>query len=165
MLAGEIAKRFRFDNDTADEVRFLLRYHGHERQYEPDWTDAQVRRYVRRADPYVECMLDFARATVVDVTDAGEASTLEKIDGLEERINALEDAGTLRPELPSGVGNDIMKALGLKPSPMIGEVKDWLEDEIIEDRLESGREPAYYVEYLKNSPPDFVSAALSDDEE
>ncbi|WP_168210734.1 CCA tRNA nucleotidyltransferase [Persicimonas caeni] len=165
MLAGEIARRFRFDNDTADEVRFLVRYHGRERQYEPQWSDAQVRRYVRRADPYVDSMLAFARATVVDVTDTGQAHTLEQIDQLEERIEALEEAGTLRPELPSGLGNGIMKTLGLKPSPMVGEVKDWLEEEIIEDRLESGREPAYYVDYLKNSPPDFLSAALSDDEE
>jgi poly(A) polymerase len=163
--ADEIANRFRFDNDTTKEVCFLLRHHGHERNYQPDWSDADVRRYVRRADPFVENMLAFGRATIIAADDEREDAELKKIDHLERRIEELAEQNTLRPELPSGIGNDVMKALGIKPSPLIGEIKDWLEEEIIEDRLESRREPAYYVEYLQKSPPSFVSEALSDDAE
>jgi poly(A) polymerase len=162
--ADEIARRFRFDNDTAKEVRFLLGVHGHERDYQPDWDDAQVRRYVRRADPYVDNMLAFGRATIIASDDERKQAELAKIDQLERRIEALAEQKTLRPELPSGIGNDVMKALGIKPSPLVGELKDWLEQEIIEDRLESRREPTYYVEYLQKSPPDFLAEALSDED-
>ena len=165
MLTGEIGRRFRFDNDTADEVRFLVLHHGGECDYELDWTDADVRRYVRRVDPYVDSMLTFARALVVTADDGREQVELDKVDQLEARIEALEAQQTLRPRLPSGLGNDVMQSLGLKPSPLVCEVKEWLEEEIIEDRLESEREPTYYVEYLQKSPPDFLSEALSDDEE
>lgn len=163
MLAGEIARRFRFDNDTAKEVGFLLRHYGGERHYESSWSDARVRRYVRRVDPYVDSMLAFARASSVAVTDAQQEVELERIDELQARIEALADEGTLRPELPSGLGNHLIKELGLKPSPLIGELKDWLEEEIIEDRIESRREADYYIEYLRQSPPDFLAEAMGDD--
>ncbi len=163
MLAAEIAQRFRFDNDTADEVRFLLRHHGAEQQYEAQWSDARVRRYVRRVDPYVDSMLAFARATVVTADETQERAALAKIDQLAGRIEALAEQQTLRPELPSGLGNHLMRELGLKPSPLIGDLKEWLEEEIIEDRLESRHEASYYIDYLRNSPPPFLAEALDED--
>lgn len=163
--AAEIARRFRFDNDTADEVRFLVRNHGQELDYAPDWSAPRVRRYVRHADPYVDSMLAFAKATVTETDDAREEAVLAGIDELAERIEQLEDQGTLRPELPSGVGHALITDFGLEPSPLIGELKDWLEEEIIDGRLESGRQAEYYVNYLRTSPPDFLAEAIAENEE
>jgi tRNA nucleotidyltransferase/poly(A) polymerase len=149
--AAEIAKRFRFDNKTAREVRFLLLDNGEEREYEPAWSDARIRRYARRVDRHVEAMLNFARAS------SRRDEDLSRIDQLAARIDELAAQNTLRPELPSGLGNHLMKALGLKPSPLIGELKDWLEDEIIEERIESRQDADYYIDYVRRMNPDFLA--------
>lgn len=164
-LARQVARRFRFDNDTTKLVSHLLRHHGREHDYDSSWSDADVRRFVRQADPYVEQMLDFGRARVVVADDRREEDLLEAIDRLEARIEELEEEGTLRPELPSGIGHAVIDAFDLQPSPLIGELKSWLEEEIIEDRLENRRKARYYVEALEENAPEFLQETLADGED
>jgi poly(A) polymerase len=158
MLFEGIAKRFTFDNDSAREIRFIIENHGRIPQYDSDWSDAAVRRLVRDLDPYVDSLLRFARADLTTRFADKRNAALARIDELEERIRALEEAKNLRPELPSGIGNDLMKAFDLKPSPLIGDLKSALEERIIEGVLESGRPSSYYVAHLKENPPDFLES-------
>jgi poly(A) polymerase len=160
MLFEGIARRFRLDNDTAAEVRFLIAHHGraphYSDGYQSSWTDSDVRRWALSMDPYIDGMLDLARANIT-ADDAELDDANRRVDELERRIQRLQEQGALRPELPSGIGNDLMEALELEPSPVIGEIKDWLEDEIIEERIESNRSPSYYIEHLRESSPDFLT--------
>jgi|GEM_PF-357484 len=156
--AAEVAARFRFDNETAREVRALLLKFDADDFYQPGWSDPQIRRFVRRVDPDLEALLNFARAW--SATLEPEAARLEKrahIDEFAARIAELAAAQTLRPELPAGIGNPLMKQLGLKPSPIIGELKNWLEEEIIDERIESRQSADYYVEYTRRISPSFLA--------
>jgi poly(A) polymerase len=162
MLFEGIRSRFRFDNETADAVGFIVENHGRTSQYDDDWSDAAVRRYVRDMDPYVEEMLEFARADLTTSIDEKREEALERIDELASRIEDLERERTLRPDLPSGLGYNLMETFELGESPLIGELKDYLEDAIIDGRLENDREARYYVEHLADHPPDFLREALEE---
>ncbi|MGM0554906.1 MAG: CCA tRNA nucleotidyltransferase [Myxococcota bacterium] len=160
MLFDGIARRFRLDNETAKEVRFLIANHGRAPHY-PDgyqasWTEPDVRRWALSMDPFIDSMLALARANITAEDEELDDAT-RRVDELARRIQRLEEDGTLRPELPSGIGNDLMDELGLAPSPLIGDIKDWLEEEIIEERIESNRSPSYYVAHLRKSSPDFLT--------
>lgn len=180
MLFEGIARRFTLDNKTSDEVSFLVGHHRRVGDFRVGPVDepaqsfgaVEARRFVRAFDPYVEPMLAFTRARIdaeVDVLAdhrGGEdrrRQALAGVEALEATIAALADEGRLRPRLPSGLGNDIMRALGLRPSPLLGEIKDWLEAEIIAGRLESDMPAKHYVAYLETTPPDFLERALEDD--
>ncbi len=158
MLFEGIGRRFTFDNQTAAEVRFIIENHGRVSQYTDEWTDAAVRRFVREMDPYTHLMLAFARADLTTKFPEKRAAALQRMDELEERIAVLEAEAQLRPALPSGIGKEIMKAFDLRPGPVVGEIKGHLEEEIIEGRLRSGEPLAFYLDYLKNNPPEALVA-------
>ncbi|RVU42385.1 HD domain-containing protein [Lujinxingia sediminis] len=150
----EVAERFKMDKATAKEVRHIIALHGRIPQYSGEWTDPAVRRLVRELDPYVESMLDFARADLTTASLEKREAALERVEELAGRIEVLEQAQSLRPELPKGIGRILMDAFKLKPSPLVGRLKSALEERIVEGLLESGREAEYYVESLRRDPPE-----------
>jgi poly(A) polymerase len=113
-------------------------------------------------DPYVDSILRFARADLTTSFDDKRQAALDNLDELASRIEALEQRRELRPDLPSGLGNDIMQAFELEPSPMVGELKDHLEEQIMDGQLENHRDSRYYVKQLTSNPPDFLREALDD---
>lgn len=156
--AGELAARFRFDNETTREVRALLLKFDADNFYAPEWSDPQIRRFVRRADPYLDPLLNFARASAAAIeSDDVRQNKLASIEAFAARIDQLAAEQKLRPELPGGIGNPLMKQLGLKPSPLIGELKNWLEEEIIDERIESRQSADYYVDYTRRVNPSFLA--------
>ena len=158
MLFEGIARRFTFDNASAAEICAVIRNHGRIPQYNDEWTDAAVRRVVRDLDPYVDTLLTFSRADLTTAVPLKREAALRRIDELERRIAELDAASSLRPALPTGIGRVIMSEFGLAPSPIVGEIKDWLEEQIIEGGLESDQPTSYYVAKLKQNPPDFLVA-------
>lgn len=161
MLFEGIRRRFKFDNDTGDEVAFIIRNHGRAPQYDEEWSDAAVRRFVREMDPYVSSMIDFARADLTTSIDEKRRRALARLDELTDRIEKLEREDDLRPELPSGLGHDLMEAFDLEPSPLVGDLKEHLEEQIIAGQLENRRKAHYYVDRLRREPPDFLRDANS----
>ena len=153
MLFDGIAKRFMIDNDTAKRVKAIVANHGRIPQYEGEWSDAAVRRLVRELDPYVDELVTFARADLTTRFPEKREAAHARIDELRERIDTLTKEDTLRPQLPTGIGQQIMTEFGLKPSELVGKVKLYLEEEIIEGRLESGADPTVYLSYLRDHGP------------
>jgi len=161
MLFEGIRDRFRFDNESADAVEFVIRHHGRAPQYDREWTDAAVRRFVREMDPYVETMIAFARADLTTDIDEKRRRALDRLDELEERIEQLHRRRDLRPDLPTGLGDDLMESFDLEPSPLVGELKRYVEEQILNGRFENHRDACYYVDRLQRDPPDFLSDADS----
>ncbi len=164
MLFEGISKRFKLDNATTKRVAFIIRHHGRPLQYNSEWSDAAVRRFVRDMDPYLDSMIDFARVDLTTRYESKRQKAVENIEELESRIEALDADDSLRAELPSGLGNVLMDEFELKPSKLVGELKTSLEQRIMDGVLESGREAQYYVENLRQSPPEVLKEALADDD-
>ena len=160
MLFEAISRRFKLDNATTKRVSFVIRNHSRPLQYDSEWSDAAVRRFVRDMDPYLDSMIDFARVDLTTRYESRRQQAMERIEELAGRIEELEDQNALRAELPSGLGNDLMSAFSLKPSELIGKLKATLEGRIMDGALESGREASYYVENLRQSPPEELRQVL-----
>ena len=125
----------RFPNDVVRDVSRLvelhLRFHGYG---QGEWTDSAVRRYVRDAGPLLDRLHVLTRADCT-TRNARKAERLARAyDGLEQRIVELreqEELDKIRPDLN---GNDIMRILGLKPGPLVGQASSYL----LELRINSG---------------------------
>jgi poly(A) polymerase len=134
-LATKRLKALRFDKATieavADLIRLHLRFFGYA---EGTWTDSAVRRYVRDAGEQLERLHILSRADVTTRNKRKADRLAHAYDDLEARIAALaeeEELGRLRPDLD---GEAIMRILGLKPGPEVGEAYRFL----MEARLDSG---------------------------
>jgi poly(A) polymerase len=134
-MTKERLRVLRFDNhvikDVAKLVFLHLRFHGYGNG---EWTDSAVRRYVRDAE---DLLIHLHLLTRADCTTRNKkkAESLARIyDQLEERIVQLmmqEELNKIRPDID---GDEIMKILGVKPSPVVGEAYNYL----LELRLEHG---------------------------
>jgi poly(A) polymerase len=112
-------------------VELHLRFHGYG---EGEWTDSAVRRYVRDAGPLLTRLHVLTRADCTTRNQAKARRLARAYDSLEERIIELseqEELAKIRPELN---GYDIMRILGIRGGPLVGEAYDFL----LELRIEQG---------------------------
>ncbi len=163
MMFEGISQRFKLDNDTTDRVGFIIRHHGRPLQYDSEWSDAAVRRFVRDMDPYLESILEFARADLTTRFESKRRAALDRLEELTERIEQLQEQAALRPQLPDGLGYDLMEAFGLDPSPVVGELKQELIERIMDGELQSGENATYYIDALRQTPPEHLDDVVSDD--
>jgi poly(A) polymerase len=134
-LAQKRLKALRFDNDTIKQVGRLielhLRFFGYSDQ---PWSDSAIRRYVRDAGEELNRLHALTRADVTTRNQRKADRLSHAYDDLEQRIATLreqEQIDSMRPDLS---GEDIMRILDLKPSPIIGEAYRFL----LELRLDEG---------------------------
>ena len=141
-MATRRLKALRFSNEVIRDVSRLvelhLRFHGYG---EGEWTDAAVRRYVRDAGPLLSRLHVLTRADCTTRNPAKAQRLDRAYDGLEQRIAELseqEELARIRPELD---GYEIMRILGLREGPLVGQAYNFmLELRITEGEL--GRERA-----------------------
>ena len=132
-----------------DTVRFLILHHLRANQYSPDWTDSAVRRFARELGEHLEDLLCLARADITTKRPEKKRKGLQQIEELQQRITMLAEEDARVPPLPSGIGDEIMRAFGLPPSRKIGEMKRALEEAVAAGDIE-GRQPAEaYVEFVR----------------
>jgi poly(A) polymerase len=129
-------------------VRFLVLHHLRANQYEKSWTDSAVRRFARELGEHLDDLLCLARADITTKRPEKKRHGLAQISELSARITQLAAEDAAVPPLPSGVGDLIMKELGLPPSRKIGEIKKALEAAIEAGELPA-REPSdVYVRFV-----------------
>jgi poly(A) polymerase len=104
-------------DDVAQLVFLHLRFHGYSGG---EWTDSAVRRYVTDAGPLLDRLHKLVRSDCTTRNRRRAAALQRSYDSLEERIAQLrkqEELDAIRPDLD---GNDIMRLLGIPPSPVVG---------------------------------------------
>ncbi len=133
-MARERLRTLRYPNGVVDEVSQLIYLHHRFHGYDPDWTDAAVRRYVRDAGPLLGPLNLLVRADCTTRNPAKARRLQEAMDRFEERIRVLaerEELGRIRPDLD---GTQVMAYLGEGEGAVIGEALEYL----LEVRLEEG---------------------------
>jgi tRNA nucleotidyltransferase (CCA-adding enzyme) len=139
-IADPLLARLRFSNEERARIVALVRHHLI--CYEPGWSDAAVRRWLRRVGP--ELLPDLFRLNEADVRAKGfdpspDLSTLEQLQRHVERVVAQGAALSVR-DLAIG-GRELMSELGLRPGPEIGRILRALLDEVIEEPEKNERGP------------------------
>jgi len=142
LMAEEILRRLRFSNEEIEEICFLIRHHMLVTQYSPQWSDAAVRRLIRRLGERLKSTLRLAKADIYGI------ETLENnFWHLISRIETLDQEKIKKVTSPLN-GEEIMALLGLAPGPQVGEIKEELAEAVLEGEIENSKEAAIF--YLKN---------------
>nr|WP_103528854.1 CCA tRNA nucleotidyltransferase [Streptomyces sp. SM12] len=127
--------KLKYSNDMVKDVSRLvelhLRFHGYG---SGEWTDSAVRRYVRDAGPLLGRLHKLTRSDCTTRNKRKAAALSRAYDGLEARIEQLQEQEELDAMRPDLDGNAIMRILGISPGPQIGRAYQFL----LELRLERG---------------------------
>jgi len=131
-MAETWLRRYRFSNDERRRIVHLVRHHLI--CYSSEWTDAAVRRFVRRVGAeYIDELLALGRA---DALAKGrpvetELAALKELRGRIADCTAHGAAFGTRDLAISG--NDVIRQLGVVPGPIVGRVLDRLLEKVLDD--------------------------------
>ena len=140
---------FVYEPSLKETVRFLVLHHLRANQYSPDWTDSAVRRLARELGAHLDDLLCLARADITTKRPEKKRKGLQQIEELQERITRLAEEDARVPPLPSGIGDEIMRAFGLPPSRRIGDLKHALDQAIEACEIEPRLGADAYIEFLR----------------
>lgn len=131
-MVDPLLSRLRFSNEERIRVTHLVRHHLV--CYEPSWSDAAVRRWIRRIGrERLEDMYALNEADLRGKDREGEADLVNLAD-LKVRVAeifAKGEAITAR-DLAIG-GKELMERLGMRPGPKMGILLDRLLEDVLEE--------------------------------
>jgi tRNA nucleotidyltransferase (CCA-adding enzyme) len=130
-LTDEIAKRLKLSTREREHVVNLVRNHMF--WYSNEWSDGTVRRFISRVGLENVDDLFALRAGDVRARGKGEEPGVE-IDELRRRIDEeVVKASALKVSDLALGGADVMRILGVKPGPIVGEVLRRLLERVLDD--------------------------------
>jgi tRNA nucleotidyltransferase (CCA-adding enzyme) len=124
-IAEPIAARLRFSNDERARIVSLVRHHLF--HYSDECTDTAVRRWIRRVGP--DRVEDLYVLNGADVRAKGRdfEGDLDALSRLKAHVaRVLAEGAALSTRDLKVNGHDLIRELGLRPGPVIGEVLDAL---------------------------------------
>jgi len=129
-LAAAILRRLKYSNAVAKSVVNLIRNHMF--SYKPEWTDAAVRRFLRRVG--VDCLEDLFALRIADGYGMRRQIPGDRdISDLRRRIDMIiqkEQAFSIKDLAVNG--SDLADA-GIPKGPDMGKVLDFLLETVIDD--------------------------------
>lgn len=130
-MVGDVLLRLRYPTKTIEAVAQMVREHLFDE--DAQWTDAALRRFAARfgvalLDPF----FDFLAADRASRSDGARRRV--KVQEVRERIGRLlaEHPPLAARDLALD-GNQIMRALGIGPSPAVGEATRFLLQQVLDD--------------------------------
>lgn len=129
-LGEKIMKRLKFSNQMIAEVTHLIE--SHLIGYNPQWTDAAVRRFIKRVGTdHMENLLAFRRADIL--AHGKQNSNQDLLFELDQRIQQqLASSPPIQLSDLAIDGNDIMSVTGLSPGPAVGKILNHLNSIVLE---------------------------------
>ena len=129
-MAATVLERLRLPGDASARIAHLIRQHMF--AYAPDWTDAAVRRFVRRVGP--SALDDLFALRAADNAASGIAEPPSGgVAELRDRIVRVASGAALETRQLAIDGTDLQVELGLAASPEIGRILAGLLEAIIDD--------------------------------
>jgi tRNA nucleotidyltransferase (CCA-adding enzyme) len=138
-IVEPIAARLRFSNDEKARITSLVRHHLF--HYSDAWTDAAVRRWLRRVGK--DLVPDLYLLNEADVRAKGKdcSDDLASLAALKVHVAKVLAAGDALSAKDLRLnGRDLMAELGMKPGRAIGEVLDALLELVLTDPAVNERE-------------------------
>jgi poly(A) polymerase/tRNA nucleotidyltransferase (CCA-adding enzyme) len=135
LLAEQVMGRLRAPRAEVTRVGRLVRHHMF--AYTPDWTDAAVRRFMRRVG--VDLLPDLFALREADDMASGVDEPPDGWRRLRERVAAVANDPLEAQQLAIS-GDDLVTQLGIPPGPAIGRLLAALLDAVVEDPTLNSRE-------------------------
>jgi putative nucleotidyltransferase with HDIG domain len=129
-LADARLATLRFANEFRERVVHLIREHMFD--FQPEWSDAAVRRFVRRVG--VDHVADLFDLRMADALGNGtRGPDTRRLEAMAKRIErVLRESSALSVHELAVDGDDVMRALELPPGPEVGRVLAVLLEQVIE---------------------------------
>jgi tRNA nucleotidyltransferase (CCA-adding enzyme) len=127
-VAKQVARRLKLSNIDSQRVFILTRFHMF--HYQPQNSDASIRRFMRKVGlENIDDILDLREG---DRLGSGARKTSWRLEEMKQRmieqLNQPLDATDLAIS-----GHDLIKDLGMKPGPKIGEVLKALLEKVLDE--------------------------------
>ena len=136
-IAEEIANRLKFSKKDREKVVTLIRWHMF--SVNEELTDAGVRRFIRRIG--VENVKDMMDLRVGDRLGGGtQTAESWRLKLFKEKVEKQMQPAPFSINDLAIDGNDLMKELGLKPGPKIGEILKKIFEDVDEDLSKNKKE-------------------------
>jgi len=133
---AELLARLAFPAHQVERVRRLI--HHHMFSYQANWTDAALRRFVRRVGR--DLVDELLRLRQADNLGSGWPADAGALDELRRRLAAELAAGPPLTLAELAVnGDDLQAELAIKPGPWIGGLLDRLLDSVVTDPSRNSR--------------------------
>ncbi len=138
-LAGAFLDRLRSPRAVRERVVALVRLHMF--SYEPNWSDAAIRRFIARIGALGNGALDELLALrEADNVGSGLPPEAGQVDQLRDRIAAELAADVVLDRYGLAVdGADLMSEFGLAQGPLLGRILDALLERVITDPAANDR--------------------------
>lgn len=136
--ARQILRRWKFDKETVAEVTHLIRNHMF--WYETHWTDSAVRRFIRKIGLDIIPAL-FALRRADNIGSGARSPRMYALEALWQRVQeqiAAANAFSLHDLAIDG--NDVMRELGIPPSPDVGRILNALFERVLDEPALNTRE-------------------------
>lgn len=133
--ARRLMQRLKFSNAEIGAVAFLISMHLRVGEYDNQWTDSAVRRLLRDAGHSLDDLVLLTAADRAAANPETDHVDLVAFAAHVDRVKAALSGQKIRSPLD---GQEIIELLGLPPGPKIGEIKDFLEGQIVEGCLLAG---------------------------
>lgn len=130
-MARQWLEDLRFSREDQEWIAHVVRHHIV--MYRSEWSDAAIRRFIRRVGPgTVHAILDLA---IADVKAQGRSGHLIPLaQELRRRVDHQLDGQAAFSLTDLAVdGNDIMTRLDLEPGPMVGKILSELMERVLEE--------------------------------
>jgi len=137
-IAERLLERLRLPLATRERIVHLVREHMFD--YRPGWSDAALRRWLRRVGP--EYVADLFDLRIADLLGNGlKRGFPTYLEGMRERIERLlRESSALKVTDLAVDGHDVMRELGLPPGPAIREALEALLEEVLDDPMRNTRD-------------------------
>lgn len=114
-------------------------------------TDSAIRRFIYETGDDIEDLMTLCRADITSKNDRRVRRYKKNFDYVERKIIEVEEKDRIRNWTNPLTGDEIMNTLGLKPGPVIGEIKNAVKEAILEGEIPNEHEAAFeYMMQIKD---------------
>ncbi|MCX6782116.1 MAG: HD domain-containing protein [Candidatus Magasanikbacteria bacterium] len=155
-MAKQIGKRLHMSNDNIEYLAKLVRWHQQPISLMDEGiTDSAVRRLIVNLGNELNDLLKLGRSDITTGNPLKKEKRLKNYDRLQKRIAEVIDKDKLREFQSPLRGDEIMKLCGLEPGPIVGKIKEAIEEAILDGIIPNEYEDA--LKYFHSIKMDFLN--------
>lgn len=142
-MTHQICKRLRFSKEQTAYLTKLVRWHQQPISLMDEGiTDSAVRRLIVNLGEELEDLLILGVSDITTGNPLKLKKRQENYQRLRKRIDEVMEKDKMRAFQSPVRGEEIMSLCGLKPGPTVGEIKEAIEEAILEGEIPNEYEPA-----------------------